>query len=126
MGKIEKPMPFAFELDAFSAAPLSLVGPWLNAQAGLLGALRTATEHWYERRAADLAAWQTAVDTLAACSSTDGLAEAQMRCGSALADRLVADLSGWRDDLVSIGASAASVLGAAATDTSQSTSAKRT
>ena len=111
MAKSQETSPFGFNVDIVGLGPLNLVEPWLKAQASMVSAMKDLSDHWYERRSADIAAVQKAATRLAGCTTVEGLVEAQTQCAADIADRLVADLTGLQKDVFSVGASATSALG---------------
>lgn len=103
--------PFMFNSEAFPIQPFSLLEPWLKAQTELLTTMKRVSDHWFERRAADAVSLQQAAENLGKCKGSDDFLEVQQQCVRVLAERIAADLSGFRDDMMSIGESAGSALG---------------
>ena len=79
--------------------PANLLEPWLSAQASWIATMKQITDHWYERRAADIASLTQAAQRLASCKGADALAQLQSECASVLTERVMADLNGLRDDV---------------------------
>jgi len=111
MSKSQETSPLGFNLEAFGPGPLSLVEPWLKAQASMVTAMKGMADHWYERRTGDIAAVQQAATRLAGCTTVESLFEAQSQCASSLTERFMADLVGLQEDVLSVGATATSALG---------------
>ena len=111
MTKRQDPSSPLFNFEAFAAQPLSLLEPWIKAQAEMFTTMRRVSDHWFERRAADAASFQQAAESLAKCKGGDDFLEAQQQCARVLTERLTADFSGLRDDMMSLGQSAGSALG---------------
>jgi hypothetical protein len=111
MGKAQETPPLGFNFDSFSTGPFGLIEPWLRVQASMISAMKVVTDHWYERRTADIATVQKAATRLAGCTTIEGLVEAQTQCASALAERFMVDLAGLQEDVLSVSTSATSVLG---------------
>lgn len=111
MAKSQETSPFGFNVDALGLGPFGLMEPWLKAQANMVSAMKDMTEHWYERRTADIAIVQKAATRLAGCTTLEGLVEAQTQCAADMADRVVADFTGLQEDVFSVSASATSALG---------------
>jgi hypothetical protein len=103
--------PFNFNFNTFGPGQLGLLEPWLEAQASMVSAIKDMTDHWYQRRTADIAAVQKAATRLAGCTTVEGLIEVQTQCAADMAERFVADCTGLQEDVFSVGASASSALG---------------
>ena len=111
MAKSQESSPLGFYFDSFGPGPFGLIEPWLKTQANMVSAMKGMTEHWYERRTADIATVQKAASRLAGCATVEGLVEAQTQCAADMADRFVADLVGLQEDVLSVSASVTGALG---------------
>lgn len=103
-------LPFSFNFETLGVTPLTMLAPWLKAQAGMVSALQGMSEHWYERRSADFAALQDVATCLGGCTTPEKFLAAQSKCASALTERFMADLTGLREDMMSLGDSATAAL----------------
>ena len=110
MTKRQEALPFGFDF-ATGLSPMTMLEPWLKAQAGMATTYKTMIDHWCERRTADLALLQDTAAQLAGCGTPERFVELQTKCATALAERVMADLTGLREDMMSFGNSAASALG---------------
>lgn len=111
MSKSRETQPFGFNFDAFGPGPFVMLEPWLKAQANMVAAMKGMSDHWYERRTADLAAVQKLASRLAGCTSFESLVDVQSQCASALTERMMADFAGLQEDVMSVSSSATSALG---------------
>jgi len=102
---------FGFNSDSFGPGPFELIEFWLTAQANMVAALKGTSDHWCERRTADIATIQKAACRLAGCTTVESLVEAQTQCAADMADRFVADLTGLHADVLSVSALATNALG---------------
>jgi len=110
MSQQQERLPFFLNCEALGTAPLAAFEPWLKAQSGMVASLRQMTDHWCERRAGDIATLQETAARLAGCTTPQSVLEIQARCAATLAERFMADLSAWSNDLMSVGASATASL----------------
>ncbi|HUA52127.1 MAG TPA: phasin family protein [Candidatus Sulfotelmatobacter sp.] len=110
MSKRPEALPFGFNFDT-GLSPMAMFEPWLKVQAGMATTYKTMIDHWCARRTADLASLQEMAAQFAGCSTPQSLVEAQTKCASALAERVMADVTGLREDMMSLGSSAATALG---------------
>ena len=126
MSKRQDELPSLFNLDSLPVMPFNLFAPWLKAQASMVTTMKRMSDHWFDRRAADLAMWQEASGRIADCKTTTNLVEVQQQCASALADRFMSDLSALQADMMSLGESAGSAFGDLGLKPSQAASPRKT
>ena len=110
---------WAFHSDILKFARATQMEPWLIVQASLIGVMKHAADHWYERRAADLSALQDTIGWLAASKDSDGAIKAQTRCATVLTQRLAANLSGLGTDMMALRTPAAGVFAPSSVTPSQ-------
>ena len=110
MSKRPEALPFGFNFET-GLSPMTMFEPLLKLQAGMAASYKTMIDHWCARRTADLALLQDTAAQFAGCSTPQSYIEAQTKCASALAERVMADVTGLREDMMSLGSSAATALG---------------